>query len=531
MAAIAHDALHHPQNLPAEVLSNIFDILAHVHAPQLRSKNLGWIIVAHICRRWRSVALEHHSLWATLQGTYIQLWDIFLQRANGAPLTIVDNDAHDSVLTYTALFKMLTLHGASLKHIDLSSSTVVASRIFPTLFVNKMPLTSLRTLSVTCQSTSRISLPDGLDFGYLPELCTLELSGIEISWNFHAPQIRKLKLVLPPPRVISSPSSTAFGDMMKTLDEIKGLKSLTLRNVIPLLMEGTIFPVVDFPRLRVLDVEGSSISCAKLLTLFELDPDAVLSVDCSHWYMQAPNLAIILNAVKSRFAVADAPRYTDLKLGSLPHPRDGILLHLSASGLSEEHVAAIHLSVPFLPKTSQGYQPRLPDYKKFIELMPIQSLESLEIRGYDISRLRTFENATELRRLRVVGNVDDGMPLALLPPSQHGHYDEDDDCYYDDGDEARTVLFPKLNALEIVGMSMGCGCCADGPNGDEPFLYWWNKMISERPKAGLGPKSLTIENCSAGWMVEMVQEWKKCVKKVVWDGKSRGAGDDEDDDY
>lgn len=48
----------------------------------------GWIRLAHVCRRWRDVALRTPSLWTHFKVTSVEGADAFLERSGGAPLYV-----------------------------------------------------------------------------------------------------------------------------------------------------------------------------------------------------------------------------------------------------------------------------------------------------------------------------------------------------------------------------------------------------------------------------------------------------------
>lgn len=82
--AIAH--------LPDDILADTFVLVAH----ECRDKyvvgwrRFSWILVSHVCRHWRAVALDHSVLWAGqihLQGNQDR-HRAFLTRAKTAPLSV-----------------------------------------------------------------------------------------------------------------------------------------------------------------------------------------------------------------------------------------------------------------------------------------------------------------------------------------------------------------------------------------------------------------------------------------------------------
>ncbi|KAI0046202.1 hypothetical protein FA95DRAFT_1414494 [Auriscalpium vulgare] len=85
--------------LPPEILSLVFSILSSIDPPHptlfepFKLKNdLGWLVVTHVCRRWRNIALNDPALWASdiaLPSVMGDRWAAeFLSRAQGLPLTL-----------------------------------------------------------------------------------------------------------------------------------------------------------------------------------------------------------------------------------------------------------------------------------------------------------------------------------------------------------------------------------------------------------------------------------------------------------
>ncbi|KAI0041214.1 hypothetical protein FA95DRAFT_1683343 [Auriscalpium vulgare] len=88
----ARNAVLPSHRLPPELLSHIFSLCA-VDADawwDMSPPRLGWVIVAHVCRHWRAVALECSGLWAdNVTFTRGEQWfHEILRRANGLPLCI-----------------------------------------------------------------------------------------------------------------------------------------------------------------------------------------------------------------------------------------------------------------------------------------------------------------------------------------------------------------------------------------------------------------------------------------------------------
>lgn len=75
--------------LPPELLSEVFLLLAEQLQAQDRFKvDFKWINVAHVCRLWRNIALQHGRLWGKIDTTRLERAAAFVDRSKGAPLAI-----------------------------------------------------------------------------------------------------------------------------------------------------------------------------------------------------------------------------------------------------------------------------------------------------------------------------------------------------------------------------------------------------------------------------------------------------------
>ncbi|VDB85889.1 unnamed protein product [Peniophora sp. CBMAI 1063] len=86
--ATSHHQPAIPDSLPAEILQLIFEELSLQSPINLTMRELGWLVVSHVSRRWREAAIDHAGLWSTLDLGQYQLWPIFLERSRDTPLSI-----------------------------------------------------------------------------------------------------------------------------------------------------------------------------------------------------------------------------------------------------------------------------------------------------------------------------------------------------------------------------------------------------------------------------------------------------------
>ncbi|KAI0027831.1 hypothetical protein K488DRAFT_60336, partial [Vararia minispora EC-137] len=80
--------------LPPEILREIATILSQIWVPNvphciytLRPPCLGWVVLSHVCKRFRAVLLGHRSLWAQTISVFPSAQDEFLRRAGACPIS------------------------------------------------------------------------------------------------------------------------------------------------------------------------------------------------------------------------------------------------------------------------------------------------------------------------------------------------------------------------------------------------------------------------------------------------------------
>lgn len=78
------------QRLPDDIIRELFDKLAHLDPPggKMHSRRLGWIILTHVCRRWRIIGISISNLWARVVCHFSPDAKAILQRARNSPLTL-----------------------------------------------------------------------------------------------------------------------------------------------------------------------------------------------------------------------------------------------------------------------------------------------------------------------------------------------------------------------------------------------------------------------------------------------------------
>lgn len=118
------NALNPACNLPVEIIGKIFVTLRNMIRETLGAATgksrlqSSWIVVTHVCRYWRAVALGWKTLWTTLPSIGTAFTPIALARTNGAPISI---EAIISSNLSAKVVKNLLAHSGRLSSIELVS--------------------------------------------------------------------------------------------------------------------------------------------------------------------------------------------------------------------------------------------------------------------------------------------------------------------------------------------------------------------------------------------------------------------------
>ncbi|KAI0044450.1 hypothetical protein FA95DRAFT_1597377 [Auriscalpium vulgare] len=154
--------------LPPEILRSIFTFCSDIDHPRIegwRSTCIGWLTVTQICRRWRSVALEHPGLWTHVYSSLGPVWaDVFVERALGMPLAVhFPRDPPESPFSPDWQLRFLAKNMSRTAYLDVDAK--FSSYSGSNAFTTDAPL--LHTLKLTA---NWMSLPDDFLGGHAPVL-------------------------------------------------------------------------------------------------------------------------------------------------------------------------------------------------------------------------------------------------------------------------------------------------------------------------------------------------------------------------
>jgi hypothetical protein len=248
---------HEPiSSLPTEIIAAIFLL---VRVP-------GWsdFRVAHVCRRWREIALNHPLLWSHFDFTTVSPTGAteILARARMAPLYLeakVPEYLWDDA-RFVAFQKELQTHLSHICHLRISAVPHHLNRTLGGLISPAPTLEHLSLSTERCPSRRQLhaSVPDALFDAKSPRLSSLELLNCNISWK--SPLLKGLKSLIIKLTVSARPSLT---DWLDALGEMPQLKRLILHSASP---SAPRFPfhverTITLPSLAHFDISASEQDC------------------------------------------------------------------------------------------------------------------------------------------------------------------------------------------------------------------------------------------------------------------------------
>ncbi|KZV74759.1 hypothetical protein PENSPDRAFT_647758 [Peniophora sp. CONT] len=417
-----------PQNLPAEVLCAIFAYLVPIYPINKGRPTLGWAFVTHVCGHWRSIAIEHSALWTTLHTDYFAAWDVFRQRANGLPLTIVDSDGFHRI-NEDELVRVLLPILSSAKSVTLRSSDYMTPD-----FLEHLEKCELINDLTVC------SFYPGINSTSLPRLSTslrsLRTHDILFPWTFQARDLRHLELTMH--REILTewgvPYESKFVDVLATLDSMRSLEQLVLSYVIPsawTLTDATKRRIA-LPRLRGLTLRDHSRSCATLWSLLDFPADASVLIDFRSAFLGSDQeMLLVTESLMARFSSARGiiPIYPRVRVEKTQepwqlNPLSGTLLFdmgheedcISATGAGHAGVSPsgkpviclrmpIYVGIYGIHDAQLDWREFLAITRKLLEAIPTDMFEVLTVVVSDHTKVKregVFQHATVEERPIIV---------------------------------------------------------------------------------------------------------------------------------
>ncbi|KDQ65015.1 hypothetical protein JAAARDRAFT_28678 [Jaapia argillacea MUCL 33604] len=218
--------------LPNEILTDIFHILASQPiqiSPFDPVRSPLWVVVSHVCHRWRVVALSSPTLWGHILTPFPEWVPEMLARSKQTPIVFEVDRRFPGVAALDAIRP----HFARIRALKLVCPQRDLTRFFQSLSHTSAPL--LESLSVESpqlgESFENLFLLDA------PRLRSISLTTCLVKWDsqiFRSGNLLHLALCFVP-NVRAVPTML---QMLDTLECMPRLQSLTLENIVPILQPG-----------------------------------------------------------------------------------------------------------------------------------------------------------------------------------------------------------------------------------------------------------------------------------------------------
>ncbi|KAI0766629.1 hypothetical protein BD413DRAFT_569176 [Trametes elegans] len=267
--------------LPPELLSEVFmhvvrdsyDTRQQSYHPYYgASRFYAWVEISHVCRSWRSIALNTPRLWGHLILTRKSVVDHVLPRSKKAPLLVCASilSANDE---RARILEEVMQESSRLKELRLSGPARLVQEFCTKI---KEPANLLETMVLSDSSSTPYgynlgdsSIPVTLFQGQLSRLRHLEIRRLVFSWKLPVFSASITRLVLFG-RMDSYSLMGAFDHMLDALDTMPNLQHLELDDAIPRLPDdaktlSTPQRSVTLSRLQRLVLSGTCLDCANLI--------------------------------------------------------------------------------------------------------------------------------------------------------------------------------------------------------------------------------------------------------------------------
>ncbi|VDB93430.1 unnamed protein product [Peniophora sp. CBMAI 1063] len=256
--------------LPPELLFLIFEDLAAIAPLQPKANDnlwnkIGFTVVAQISQRWRSAALAHKALWASIElgSMPARFLNMMVIRAGDHPLTVTCTSNRFPGPQLIPRARKLDMHGFD--------SVVSLLQKFSTL--PALPL--LETVRLVPTGRNVYNGP-GFSSNFvehtLPNLRSLEMKFIRFPWGAVAPHLRRLELVQT--RVVR------LDFILKGIAALLNLEVLILDDM-DISAPPDDFRSIHCPQLRHFVIKGPPNECTIFWCSIETHPLAFVHIDAS----------------------------------------------------------------------------------------------------------------------------------------------------------------------------------------------------------------------------------------------------------
>ncbi|VDB87097.1 unnamed protein product [Peniophora sp. CBMAI 1063] len=301
----AHPVLSLAQSLPADILCELFSLLS-VNWPiwplsDFPDARLGWLVLSHVCRHWREVAIAWSpSYWAAIATDFAYTGsggkdspEVLVSRARDQPLTL--NMISSNLRPKSKRLQKRYSHLSRLASERLSEDRVL--HLHDQLFADVWWLRDLpgarrpqlKTLRLEHRPISHSHMHSFMVLlrviAKLPPLDAPNLHKLEIS-GFHlpilAPSLQSLKLDYAPPLCGKTIPLSAVLDILRQTPQLRNLELATSIFMSEADVDDGV-GVIPLPHLQSISLSGGSIIVARLWRILGEPVDAMLSTQVTTW--------------------------------------------------------------------------------------------------------------------------------------------------------------------------------------------------------------------------------------------------------
>ncbi|KDQ63102.1 hypothetical protein JAAARDRAFT_366821 [Jaapia argillacea MUCL 33604] len=307
--------VHAPvSRLPPELLTRIFSELcwtdqssfpnSSYHIRQ-EPRRYFWIKVTHVCRLWRSVAIECASLWSRIPFFFPKWIPEMLSRSRGVQLVVEQIPRSEVgnlgvVLQQLERIRVLTMDAVSHAELQLISDQV-QTPVAP----------CLESLSISSLDLNRDDPSPFLNLFRLstPRLKTLRLSAFPVSWDSQLIRSNSLTSLA----IQSLRPQSTLDQMLDVLRHTPNLTSFILVKSLTKLPDGLTFlplrkEIVPLSYLQDMAIEMDGFACANLLDHLSYPRSSTLRLTLSFNFTTVAPLKIISPLIVPQCDVAEGAK-------------------------------------------------------------------------------------------------------------------------------------------------------------------------------------------------------------------------------
>ncbi|KAG2032265.1 hypothetical protein BDR03DRAFT_970575 [Suillus americanus] len=482
--------------LPPEILTTIFTYIveedtlkSHTGTPRHCAAPIS-MIITHVCRHWRQVALECPTLWASLNCVSANWLDIMFERSKKATLVVI----YRSPGSLRKCFQQILSQLPRIKFLQLCSYPWEVNRILDCL--SSQPAPSLQTFkfSVARKSHTRVIRPisDAVFQGQAPLLRSVELKECTFSWTsciFSG--LRTLDV-----RRIGSASYPTLSQLLSALRRMPELEQLTFGLSSRISEDAELSDQVPLTRLKNIALDACTLrNAVSLFSCLAFPVNVKIALNL------APIGSCLSDLFSAMYKDPDGPRHIIRSMrASLSYHTFGVQFGTSMAFKSEyfwdPRDDDILLSIQFKCSSSTRKPPIIFDMCQMVPRRQIQSLfvtSSLCLQHNFWSVGST--DLPELESVQLSGTCNIRGLIAVL---QSG------------GTQSSDMAYPSLHTLELENIDFGCGEAEE-----------LQDIVIMRAGHGVGIHELRLVKCR-NLVDDRVQLLREVVTNVDWDGHEEG---------